>query len=194
MNNFLQILENGEMIIIPTETVFGIAVRADNDRAINNIYKVKKRSEQKPLQIMVSDIAMAKKYAVFNDKAESLANKYWPGSLTMILRSKVDTKLSTLLDHNGTIGLRIPNNEKVLDLLRSIDVPLAVTSANISNESPLLDLYGIKDVFGDDIAILDNKNSNFSGIASTVIDITSDNVRFLRDGNISRGELLSSLL
>lgn len=190
MKDFVSKLNNGEVIVIPTETVFGLAASAGNDEAIERIYQMKGRSENKPLQVMVSGMDMAKEYAIFDDNANNIADKYWPGSLTMILRNREGSNLSDLLDYNGTIGLRVPDNKRVIDLIDSFGMPLAVTSANLSNEPPILNIRDIKKIFGNEMPIYADKNENFSGVASTIIDLADDNIKILREGRINGNDLL----
>ena len=190
MKDFVSKLNNGEVIVIPTETVFGLAASAGNDEAIERIYQMKGRSENKPLQVMVSGMDMAKEYAIFDDNANNIADKYWPGSLTMILRNREGSNLSNLLDYNGTIGLRVPDNKRVIDLIDSFGMPLAVTSANLSNEPPILNIRDIKKIFGNEMPIYADKNENFSGVASTIIDLADDNIKILREGRINGNDLL----
>jgi len=190
LKDFVSKLNNGEVIVIPTETVFGLAASAGNDEAIERIYQMKGRSENKPLQVMVSGMDMAKEYAIFDDNANNIADKYWPGSLTMILRNREGSNLSNLLDYNGTIGLRVPDNKRVIDLIDSFGMPLAVTSANLSNEPPILNIRDIKKIFGNEMPIYADKNENFSGVASTIIDLADDNIKILREGRINGNDLL----
>ena len=100
-------LLNGKTIIIPTDTVYGIAADATNEKGVENIFKIKKRPRTYPLILFVKSIKEAKKYAYFNDIEEFLANHYWPGPLTLILRKK-NRKIYNGDKRLSKIGIRIP--------------------------------------------------------------------------------------
>lgn len=186
MEKFIQLLKNDEILVIPTETVFGIAVDAKSDVAIKKLYSIKKRSENKPLQIMICDSKMAQKYCIFNDNAHRLAKKYWPGSLSIVLNKKENTELSQLINNqDNTIALRVPNDENVLNLIISLGSPLAVTSANISGKEPILNVKSIRKAFGNEVTIFGEENINFSGRPSTIIDLSGNKSKILREGAIS---------
>lgn len=126
-----EIIEKGGLVIFPTDTVYGILADARNKKAVEKIFKIKKRPKIKPLAIFVKDIKMAKNYAFINKKQEDFLKENWPGKLTVILKSKnelaegVETK-------KGTIGIRVPHYKLVNLLFEKIDFPVAQTSANIS--------------------------------------------------------------
>lgn len=113
----------GKVLVCPTDTVYGLICGARNKVAAEKIYQIKKRPRNKPLPIFVSDIKMAKRFAVINKKQEDFLKKLWPGKTTVVLNTI----------KNGTIGIRIPDNKFILDLVRRTG-SLAETSANISGK------------------------------------------------------------
>ena len=144
------ILKQGGVIIIPTETVYGIAADATNKSAVDKIFAIKKRSSSKPLQILVKNIRQAKRYAIFNEKAEMLAEKYFPGALTLILNEKEGSNISkNIHSTDKSLGIRIPDHKILTELFEYIDFPLACTSANISSEKPIIDFRAAKEIFED---------------------------------------------
>ncbi len=179
-------LYNGEVVIIPTETVYGIACDARNNNAVQKIYEIKGRNFDKPLQIMVSKIKIAEKFLEFDERSKSYADKYLPGALTMVLKKKDNSNLSPFLNNNNdTLGLRIPNHKTLLEMLDMLDFPIAATSANLS---------GGKDNTTCEEAInaLKDKEINFAldggkclfSKPSTVADFTSQEIKIIRQGDL----------
>jgi L-threonylcarbamoyladenylate synthase len=181
-------LQQGEAIIIPTETVYGIAVDATNFIAVEKIYAAKNRKRDVPLQIMCKNLAHAKQFGIFNTKAEGLGKKYFPGAITIVVNKVEGCKLSENINiNNKTIGIRVPNHELLLELLNSLDFPLAATSANISGQPATVDYRSALEVlkpqgvnFG-----LDGGKCLFT-VPSTVVDATDDSgdIKILRLGAI----------
>lgn len=125
------IIKNGGLVVIPTDTVYGLLADARNKKAVEKIFKIKKRSKMKPIAIFVKDIKTAKKYAFIDRKQEEFLKKNWPGKITVILKSKNNLS-EGVMAKNKTIGIRIPDCKLVNLLLEKMNFPLAQTSANIS--------------------------------------------------------------
>ncbi len=173
MNKYLQkaakILKSGGVIAFPTETVFGIGALINKPKAIRNIYKIKKRPKSKPLQVLVANLQEAQKLGIFNEEALKLAQKYWPGPLTLVVYK---TKLTPKSICGGTnkVGIRIPKHRTILQLLK-ICGPIVATSANISDEKPALTAKEVKKQLPAIDYILPGKVK--TGKASKGIDVTS---------------------
>ena len=116
-------IKDGQVIVCPTDTVYGLICDATNKKAVNKLFKIKKRLAKKPIPIFVKDIKMAKKIAAINKTQEAFLKKVWPGKITVVLKKK-----------NKTIGLRIPDYKLINQLLSIINRPLTGTSANISGK------------------------------------------------------------
>ncbi len=129
-------LKKGEVLVVPTDTVYGLICDASNREAVKKIFLIKKREEAKPLAVFVRDIKMAEKYAFVGKEQKDFLKENWPGALTVILNAK-NTKLSELVYKDKAIGLRQPNYRVILEVLKKIKRPLAQTSANISGQSAL---------------------------------------------------------
>ncbi len=181
-------LKQGGLVLIPTETVYGIAVDATNKNAIEKIYQVKKRLHDKPLQIMCSSFLKAQEIAYFDGFSAKLCEENWPGSLTAIVKMNPNAKIAdnfNIID--DSIGIRIPDYELTLELLENCGFPLAVSSANISNNSAVAK---IDEVSQDIILEMDYILENFevdkrsSGIASTVVDFRVLPPKVLRQGGL----------
>ena len=178
-------LLNGSTIILPTDTVYGIVALAGNKKAVEKIFKIKKRPKSMPLIIFVKSIKDAAKIAKLSPLDISLANELWPGPLTLILKKKKsaiyngDKRLSK-------IGIRIPKNKAVLDLLNRIKKPLATTSANLHKENNPRKI--------DHLSILENKNINIaistnekmSFKESTLLETSKKEVKIIRAGQINK--------
>lgn len=179
-------LKNGDIVCFPTDTIYGLAVDATNEKAVEKLYNFKNRPKNKPFSIFLRDINIAKKLFVFNNLSTNIANKYFPGQLTMILKTKDQTKkiLAKNINNgiNDFVGFRIVDSYFVRNLFAKYDGILAVSSANKSNEEPCLSVSQIKNnLLGIDLLIAGKKAS---GVASTIIKIDEDNLSIVRIGNI----------
>ena len=157
----IKILKPGGVIAFPTETVFGIGACFDQPKAINKIFKIKNRSKNKPLQILVSSVKEAQTLGKFSTKALAFAKKNWPGPYTLIVPAIKGKK---------TIGLRVPNHQTTLKLIRAVG-PIAATSANISGHPPALTTKQAREYVGGKADfVLAGRTKH--GKASRVIDFT----------------------
>lgn len=132
LNIAIEAIQKGKIVICPTDTVYGLITDASNKKAVEKIFKIKKRPRQKPLPVFVRDLKMAKELAKIDEKQKKLLKRYWPGKYTFILERKHGTKLYGVA--KDTIALRIPKYKFLNDLLKKINKPLAQTSANISGK------------------------------------------------------------
>ena len=142
----------GQLVGVPTDTLYGIAVDPFNEDALARIFEVKGRPGVKPLAILVADLEQAQTLAAFSDRAIELAEKHWPGALTLVL-----PKLATTPDWLGdrarkTIGLRCPDHPDTREFLFAIG-PLAVTSANVSGQSAVTSDEAPEELFGPCMAL-----------------------------------------
>lgn len=179
-------LNKGKIVAFPTDTVFGLACVYDNEEAIKNIYYAKGRDFNKALPMMPNNLTMLKKYAYVNDKSKRIIKSFMPGPLTIILKKK---NLPIFVGEEETIAIRIPDDKWVRKLIKLVNKPLLVTSANISNSKSLSDY---KDVYNDlkdkiDYVVRGKTNSD---ISSTIVD-ARDEIRILREGKISKEDILS---
>lgn len=180
-------LRKGHLVAIPTETVYGLAGDATNDRSIAKIYQTKGRPQFNPLIVHVESIVQAKKYVEFNEIAENLAQQFWPGPLTLVLPMKKDAGLSRLVTAGlETVAIRCPANEIALDLIRVSGCPLAAPSANPSTRiSPTCARHVYEGFQGleEPVFILDGGQCSV-GLESTVLDLTEEPPVLLRPGGL----------
>jgi L-threonylcarbamoyladenylate synthase len=152
-------LAAGGLLLFPTETTYGAGVDATNQVAVDTLLAYKSRREGKPLSIAVTDIEMAKKYVDVNESAEKLYERFLPGPVTVISKSK-NTVAEGVASEYGTVGVRIPAYDLVLDILKAYGKPMTATSANGSGEKRP---YTIQDVF-------DGLSEKQKSLVSLVID------------------------
>ena len=187
LNSALQALNNHQVIAFPTETVFGLGVFYDDQKAYELLNKIKNRREDKPYTMMLDNVNKINEYAFIKDKYLPIINKYMPGSLTILVRAKAN--VPTYVTHGtGIIGIRIPSNKEALELLRFVKKPLLVPSANKADQKPALSAKEVKDIFKNEIDVIVPGEIS-SGEPSTIIDLTGDEIKLIRKGPIPLEEL-----
>mgnify|MGYP000893271216 FL=1 len=181
VEKILEVDLKDKVIIFETDTVYGIGCLIESEIGIKRIYEIKKREEKKPLAVLCANIDQVKNLVSDFDKYSHLAEKHWPGALTLIFK-KSSLVSDTITSGFNTVGVRIPNDIIALNILEKFG-PMAVTSLNISSEPALLKF--------EDTLIFENevnyvvKGKDLSSISSTVYDCVNDNV--LRQGTIIIG-------
>ncbi len=142
-----RVINAGGIVVCPTDTVYGFLADAGNKKAIEKIFKIKKRPKSKPLPVFVSGIKQAKQIAEISKEQEKILKKHWPGKFTFILRIKKKIEFGTLsnlvVGRGNTIGIRIPKHKFLLSLLKKFGKPLAQTSVNISGRPELDEIEDI---------------------------------------------------
>ena len=167
-----KIIKSGGVVAIPTETVFGLCCDATNKEAIDKLYKVKKRSEQKPFTIQIESIDRLLDYVNETPPGkESVLGKFWPGPLTAIINTKF-----------GKMGFRIPDNRSALSIIKEVNSSLAVTSANISGEESVSSAEDLLDIFNGLIEAVVDDGTKACGTESSVVDFTLSPPKILRSG------------
>lgn len=177
------LINNGELAIVPTDTVYGIIADATNEEAIRKVYFAKHRSFSKPLIIMVSSIDMLKRYVKdISSVEQKLIEKYWPGRLTILF--KKNNEISNLLTNGGEyIGIRLPDNKDLCALMNMLNKPLISTSANISDNMTITDITMLEDELKNNISyIVDGGVLN--DLPSTLVKVEDGNIIFLREGEL----------
>ncbi len=189
----------GKLIAFPTNSVYGIGGSPLDLNLIERIYNIKFRDRSKGLLLLVSDFEEASKIAEFNDTAKCLANHFWPGQLTIILKRKEPNIIPLEINTNqNTVGLRIPENIIILEILKILKEKghfggIIGTSANYSGEPPATDGAMVAKNFLGNIDFIIDAGESESKIPTTIIDCTSEEVKFLRIGKISEEEILKVL-
>lgn len=178
----------GDLIVIPTDTVYGLAAKLYDDKALKKIYQIKGRDESKHIPVLISKIEQLKDVCDMTKLSQAYMKKYWPGPLTIILKTTDAFRQKT---GEETIAVRMPNHPVALKLI-DINGPLRVTSLNKSDEKPLTSLKEIEKRFGSLVKeIYPQGNIIKSDVSSTIIDLTSRKIKIVRQGEISDAEILA---
>lgn len=189
INCCAELIKSGEVVGMPTETVYGLAANAFDEAAVKKIFKAKKRPADNPLIVHIADIKMLRGLVKdVPDIAFDVCKRFWPGPLTVVLpkSDKIPFITSGGLD---TVGIRLPSNEVARELIRASGLPLAAPSANLSGSpSPTTASHVYDDLNGRIPAILDGGKCSV-GVESTVISFEGDIIRLLRPGRISVDDL-----
>jgi|TARA_B100001939_G_scaffold346464_1_gene365289 L-threonylcarbamoyladenylate synthase len=184
-----KILKEGDLVSLPTETVYGLAGNAYSKKAINKIYKLKKRPKNNPLIIHYLNIKNATKDVIINDNFLKLYKKLCPGPVTFVLKKKSKSKLNMLATAQlNTVAIRFPNHKIIRSVLKHINFPLAMPSANLSSRLSPINALDVFDEFHEKLKIIINGGNSKIGIESTVVDLT-EKPRILRPGIISSSEI-----
>ena len=175
-------LRRGQIVGVPTDTLYGLAADPFKEDALDSVFRLKGRPQEKPMALLVASVEQGMTLASFSDRAVELAEKHWPGALTLVM-PRLDTAPEWLGHRERrTVGLRCPNHPVALALLERTG-PLAVTSANLSGDEAVIDHEEAEALFGDEVAVyLEGRAPG--GIASTIIDLTEPSPLTLRQGPI----------
>ena len=184
-----EIINEGGIVIFPTDTVYGIGCNPYNKKAVEKVYKIKSRDIMKSVPVLTYSIETAEKIAKFDQFTKKIVEKFWPGPLTVILKV-TDKEIKESLNLENKIAIRVPDHKCTLELLKKCNF-LVGTSANISGDSPYtepdeclknLETY---DVFVDG-GIITSKGE------STIIEIENEQIKIIREGSLTEDEILQS--
>jgi len=181
----------GGVVVYPTETVYGLGALPSNPDATKRICEIKGRAD-KPLPLICSDIDNSRKIVTFNDHAEVLADEFWPGPLTLVLPRKIDYPF-WVTRRRDTLAIRVPGNEAARRLAELSGGVIVSTSANKSGESPVKSCEEAVRKLRNFVDVIVDGGPSPGKIPSTVLDLSSDELRILRRGAISKDEILKVL-
>ena len=180
-----KILQEGGIVVFPTETVYGIGANALNDKAVEKIYAAKKRPQNNPLIVHVENLECARSIAHFSEIELFLAENFWPGPLTLVLNNSSQEISKKVTAGLRTIAIRVPKNATAISLLKTFGKPIAAPSANISGEvSPTLATHAL-DLKNDVEMILDGDYCEI-GLESTILKCGEGKIDILREGSVTR--------
>lgn len=184
---------NGELVCMPTETVYGIAADATNPEAVQKIFEAKERPEENPLIVHVSDFVQLEDVVrEWPDAAEILANRFWPGPLTLVLK-KAESIPDIVTGGLDTVAVRMPDHPVALDLIEACGVPLAAPSANRFMQLSPTRADHVDPSLADRVTMILDGGPCRIGLESTVVDVSHHPPRILRPGGISRGHIQAAL-
>lgn len=190
----VRLLDEGACVALPTETVYGLAARADSAEAVAGIYRAKGRPDFNPLIVHVPDLAVGERLAVFDDRARLLAKRFWPGSLTMVLPLRADSGLAPAVTANlPTVALRMPSHPVMRAVLMAAPAPLAAPSANRSGGvSPTSADHVAASLAGRIPLVLDGGETE-RGLESTIVAVRESGWQILRPGPMTEDEIAQVL-
>jgi L-threonylcarbamoyladenylate synthase len=182
-------LGKGGIMAFPTETFYGLGAHALIKDAVESVFRIKSREPGKPVSVIVSDMAMFERIVqppppVF----KAIAARFWPGPLTLVLRA-VPGIPDDILGPDRTIGIRYPKIDWLRALVKTLGAPITATSANVSGEKELYDPRDVKRAFAGLVDLIVDGGRTPGLLATTVLDLTGDKPRILRDGQIDRSAL-----
>jgi L-threonylcarbamoyladenylate synthase len=182
ISDSLEVLKKGGLLIYPTDTIYGIGSDIYNEDSLEKIASLKGRSAIQPYIVLISSFEMLDELVLIEDKHLDIVKQYWPGPLTVILKSRI--KVSRYIDNgNGNIAIRMPNNKFCLDLITAYSNPITSTSANIhtKGQGKLVDIYNEFES-KIELFIFDEEVQSF--LPSTIIDCTDNDIKLVRSGII----------
>lgn len=181
-------LKKGKTIVYPTETCYGLGCDASNQAAVDKIFEIKKRDKHKPLLVIAHDPAVMMKYVEWNPILDDLAEKYWPGPLTIVARAKENSGLARgVVADDNTIAFRITAHSLATELCEALDKPLVSTSANIASMDNPYDIEHVVDMFKNNETqpdVLIDAGVLPYQTPSTIIKIRNGEVEVIRQGQI----------
>lgn len=185
----IQALTNGELIHLPTETVYGIGARADNPAAVVKVFEAKGRPRFNPLIVHVGHVDLARTIGVFDDRAEALAARFWPGPLTLVVPVR-DREAACDLARAGldSVALRMPDHPVALEILRGVDFGVVAPSANRSGRPSPTTVADAMDETGAFVSASPDGGPCTVGVESTVVSLLGD-ARYLRAGAVTRTDI-----
>jgi tRNA threonylcarbamoyl adenosine modification protein (Sua5/YciO/YrdC/YwlC family) len=173
----------GELIVFPTDTVYGIGTRPDDPTATQRLFDAKDRPRDLTLPVLVPSAAAARAIARFDDRADRLATALWPGALTLVLPRTAASEPWDLGEDRASIGVRVPDHPLALAVLEP--APLATTSANRSGDPPATTCEELEATFGDWVSVYLCQDRPLVGTSSTVVSLL-DGIEVLRAGDVPR--------
>jgi L-threonylcarbamoyladenylate synthase len=182
-------LKRGEVIVYPTETLYGLGADALNLAAVEKVFQLKGRNPDNPIPVLVADRQMlGALVAEIPALAEKLMARFWPGPLTLVLSARKDIS-SALLNADGGIGVRISSQPIATEIVRALGRPVTATSANASGQPPARTVQQAINYFADRINVFIDAGELISRTGSTVVEIRANGVRIIREGEIGKSEI-----
>lgn len=190
LSRAVRVVADGGVICYPTDTVYGLGCDPLNASAVTRVLNAK-GSRTKPMPVLVRGLAAAEKFALVSDRARRLAENFWPGPLTLIL--KAQEVLPAVLIAEGKVGVRSPNHPVCLNLLDLCSGALVGTSANVTGKPPASTAEEALRQIGSNVDLILDGGRALLGVASTVVDLTRPGLGIVREGPLGGEQLLRSL-
>jgi L-threonylcarbamoyladenylate synthase len=186
------VLREGGLVALPTDTVYGLCALATDGAAVEHLYEVKVRDPKQPLPLFVGSLEQTRLIVEVNDAAEELAERFWPGALTIVLRKR-PTFETRAAAGGGTIGVRAPGDPMLRELALDLG-PITGTSANIAGREECHTAAEVRAQLGDAVDLIVDAPIDASGKHSTIVDCSEPGtVRVLREGGIERAAISAAV-
>ena len=187
-----RMLKGGRLVVLPTDTLYGIAADAFDSSAVNALLRAKHRGRDMPVPVLVGSWNTIDGLVLsVRPQARELIRAFWPGGLSLVVQ-QAPSLAWDLGDTRGTVMLRMPLHPVALDLLREIG-PLAVSSANVSGSPPARTVAQAREQFGEAVGVYLDGGESVDPVASTIVDLTGDQPRILREGAVATADIADVL-
>ncbi len=185
----VEVISGGGAVAFPTESFYGLGVNATDEKAVQKLFAIKKRPSDQPILILIPTRDMLDRYAArIPATADRLIEQFWPGGLTLVFEAGPDTPLS-LTGGTGRIGIRISSHPAATGLSRKAGLPITGTSANVSGEPPPTNAEQVVDSLQDTVDLILDGGETQGGKGSTILDMTVNPPRIIREGMVGEQEL-----
>ncbi|MBF0211860.1 MAG: threonylcarbamoyl-AMP synthase [Desulfamplus sp.] len=193
------IIKKGGVVIFPAKSLYGIAVDAFNPDAVRRVFEIKKRAETNPLLVLIDDISQIKSLIkpvsaqdILPKSADILIKKFWPGNITLIFYANPSLP-KELTAYTEKIGVRVPYQPIARALVKAVGRPITGTSANISGQIGCKEVSELSDEILGKVDLVLDGGKLAEGVGSTVVDVTCNPVKILREGNVAASEIFKAL-
>ncbi len=182
----------GDVIVIPTDTIYGLTANAESQTAVERLYQIKGRHLNKPSAIFLASVAAIARYAeIEHEYADRIVRKFLPGPLTVVLKSKI-SDLPGVVTPDGKVGIRVSSDAFVRELVETSASPLIATSANRSGQPDPRDAAEVVRLFENQVPLILTRSGPLDSSATTVVDLSEPEPRLVREGTIEFAELLKT--
>ena len=193
LSEALEAVRSGEVIVFPTETFYGLGADALNEAAVMRVASLKGRDPENPIPLIITDMNMLKEIVTeLPLMAERLINHFWPGPLTLVLPARQGLP-TLLMNRDGGVGVRVSSHPVASALVKGLGCPLTATSANLSGKGPAKTIAEARSYFSKQVEIFIDGGRLEGKKGSTVVEIHGDQLKIIRDGEISPKELREAL-
>ncbi len=187
-----RVLREGGLVCFPTDTVYGVGAAAGDDAAVSRLFAAKGRSLSKPVPLLLADASEAARVAEVTPLAKTLAARFWPGALTIVMRKALSYR-SLALAGRDTVALRAPDHGLVRSIIRALGEPITGTSANRAGAPPPVSASEVAFQMGETVDLIIDGGRCPARLESTVVDITGRSPEILREGAVTAKEIEQAL-
>jgi len=185
LENAVKIIKQGGIVIFPTDTAFGIGCKVDDEDALERLFEIRKRPLDKAMPVLFDCVDRVREFVKpFDPAVEVLMDNYWPGALTIVLNCDIEKVPSLVRGGGNTLGVRIPDHDLILDLIRGAQIPITGSSANFAGEKTPFSFEALdKSLLKLVDFVLEGKTKG-NEQSSTIVDVTQDSWKIVRQGSV----------